>query len=182
MKVLFSIIILLVHLVGFCQQDVNYQHKKIYKFFKKTYDVDEFSIEEIKIDNRLKGKFFIIKTNTDSSFIGYVGRVNSCRANGCSIDNNLTNDSFEFFDYIIAFDKNKNILNVKVFNYQATHGQEITAKSWLKQFNYKEDRDKFIVNKNIDAISGATISVYAITDDINMVNKVLREYLSVFYK
>ena len=180
MKVFFSIIIIVLHLVGFSQQDVNYQHKKLSKFIKKTYNIDEFSLKEIQNDNQLNGKLFVIKTATDSSSIVYIGRVNSCRADGCSIDNNSTNGSFEYFDYIIAFNKCKQIINIKVYNYQATHGQEITAKSWLKQFNYNENKDTFVVNKNIDAISGATISVYAITNDINKVEEVLREYLSIF--
>ncbi len=174
MKVFFSIITIVLHLVGFSQQDVNYQHKKISKFIKKTYNIDEFSLKEIQNNNQLNGKLFIIKTATDSFSTVYIGRVNSCRADGCSIDNNSTNKSFEYFDYIIAFNKDKQIINIKVYNYQATHGQEITAKSWLKQFIHKENQVAFSVNKNIDAISGATISVYAITNDVNMINEYLR--------
>ena len=174
MKVFFSIIIIVLHLVGFSQQDVNYQHKKLSKFIKKTYNIDEFSLKEIQNNNQLNGKLFVIKTATDSSSIVYIGRVNSCRADGCSIDNTSTNGSFEYFDYIIAFNKDKQIINIKVYNYQATHGQEITAKSWLKQFIDKENQVAFSVNKNIDAISGATISVYAITNDVNMINEYLR--------
>ena len=174
MKVLFSIIILVLHLVGYSQQDVNYQHKKLSKFIKQTYDIDEFSLKEIQINNELNGKFFFIKTNADSSSIVYIGRANSCRADGCSIDNNSTIRSFEYFDYIIAFNNNKQIIKIKIYNYQATHGQEVTAKSWLKQFVYKENQEAFSVNKNIDAISGATISVYAITNDVNMINEYLK--------
>ncbi len=164
------------HLVGFSQQDIDYQHTKISKFIKKTYNIDAYRLKEIQINNQLHGKLFILITKTDSSSIVYIGRVNSCRANGCSTDNNSTNGSYEYFDYIIAFNKDMQIINIKVYNYQATHGQEITAKSWLKQFRYKENQAVFRINKNIDAISGATISVYAITDDVNMINEYLTQH------
>jgi len=37
-------------------------------------------------------------------------------------------------NYYIFFDSAKTVKQVEVFNYQATHGYEITAKGWLKQF------------------------------------------------
>jgi Na+-translocating ferredoxin:NAD+ oxidoreductase RnfG subunit len=65
------------------------------------------------------------------------------------------------------------VVQVKVFNYQATHGQEITAKSWLKQFIGYQGQKELKVNKDIDSISGATISTYAITEDINKRSAIL---------
>ena len=173
MKINYTIFFLVLHFVGFSQQDVNFHHKKIDKFIKKVYKIDKYKLQEIQLNKKstLNGKFFIVKNDIDSLSVVYIGRVNSCRADGCSIDGSSTDGSFEYFDYVITFDKDKKILDVKVFNYQATHGQEITAKSWLKQFRYKENLETFSVNKNIDAISGATISVYAITDDINIAHQ-----------
>ena len=176
MKINYTIFFLVLHFVGFSQQDVNFHHKKIDKFIKKVYKIDKYKLQEIQLNKKstLNGKFFIVKNDIDSLSVVYIGRVNSCRADGCSIDGSSTDGSFEYFDYVITFDKDKKILDVKVFNYQATHGQEITAKSWLKQFRYKENLETFSVNKNIDAISGATISVYAITNDVNMINEYLK--------
>ena len=42
----------------------------------------------------------------------------------------------------------------------------MTAKGWLKQFTGYNGTSQLEVNKNVDAISGATVSVYAITDDV----------------
>jgi Na+-translocating ferredoxin:NAD+ oxidoreductase RnfG subunit len=64
------------------------------------------------------------------------------------------------------FDKTKSVTSVVVYNYEATHGQEITAKGWLKQFLGYNGSRNLVVGKNIDSISGATISVNAITADI----------------
>jgi len=172
------IIFMALHFIGFSQERVNFEHKKINKFIKKTYRIENFILEEIKNkESFLNGKLFKVMSNIDSSQIVYIGRVNCCRMGGCSINKSSTEGSFEYFDYIIAFDERKRIVKIKIYNYQATHGQEITAKSWLKQFRYKENQGVFKVNKNVDAISGATISVYAITDDVNMVNEHLKKIL-----
>ncbi len=42
------------------------------------------------------------------------------------------------------------------------------AKGWLKQFTGYDGSDTLEVGKNVDAISGATISVYGITLDVQM--------------
>ena len=175
MRIPIIIIAIILHLAGFAQQGVDFNHKKVAKFIKKTYDIETYNLQETYAnhDQVFMGKYFLVNSQTDSQSIVYIGRVNSCRAEGCSIDNISPIKSYEYFDYIIAFDKDRKIKKIKIYNYQATHGQEITAKSWLKQFVYKEDVDHFAVNKNIDAISGATISVFAITNDVNMV----RDYL-----
>ena len=175
-KVLLIFSFVLIQFTGFSQKNIDFNHKKIKKFISKTYDIEAYKLNEISIENNqyLKGKFFRVESNGNFPYIVYIGRVNSCRAGGCSIDNNLVSDVYEYFDYVITFDENNMIKNLKVYNYQATHGQEITSKSWLKQFRYKEN---FVVNKNIDAISGATISVYAITDDVNKINNYLKRVI-----
>ena len=130
------------------------------------------SISNIHVIN---GKYFYLQNNTNLSQYAYIGRVNSCRGGGCSSSNNPINNTYsEYFDYFILFDQNKNVQTVKVFNYQATHGQEITAKGWLKQFIGYDGKRPLQVNKDVDTISGATISVYAITADIETKTKVLQ--------
>ena len=53
---------------------------------------------------------------------------------------------------------------VKVLEYTSDYGYQIANKGWLKQFQQGE---KFTVNENIDAISGATISVNSFTQGVN---------------
>ena len=104
--------------------------------------------------------------------------MNSCRAGGCSNSIELPKEEeSEYFDYFIRFDKNKTVKLVKVFNYQATHGQEVTSKGWLKQFIGHDGTGSLQVGKNVDAISGATISVYAITVDVEMKTTLLKKIL-----
>ena len=64
---------------------------------------------------------------------------------------------------------------VKVYNYQATHGQEVSIKGWLRQYAGYDGSQSLTVGKDIDAISGATISVYAINQDIQEKTDLIRK-------
>jgi hypothetical protein len=128
------------------------------------------------------GKFYSVSHNSQTSAIKYVyiGRVKTCRAGGCSMNNASQNgeQASEFFDYFMLLDSACIVRNVKIYNYQATHGQEVTAKSWLKQFiGYNGDR-QLVVGKNVDAISGATISVDAAAIDIEHKTGLLKQAIN----
>lgn len=121
------------------------------------------------------GKFYEISGSSGGFKFIYVGRVKTYRAGGCSINRNLASEGeSEFFDYYILFDSAYTIQQIKVYNYQATHGQEVTSKNWLKQFKGFNGSKELIVNKNVDAISGATISVHAITIDIDHKTRLIK--------
>jgi len=168
---------------AFAQTPIEYQSKALLKSLQKSGITDVSTIKEFAVTDSTtlqqsyNGKFFQLETNNVSQYkYIYVGRVNSCRAGGCSITHKLASDGdSEYFDYYILFDKNKIVQAITVFNYQATHGQEVTAKGWLKQFIGHDGAEPLQVDKNIDAISGATISVYAITYDIEQKIKFLLE-------
>ena len=179
MRVIAIIIMIVFSLAGFGQQEINYNHKKISKFIKKTYKFDNYKLKKVfsESENLLNGVFFTIESGTSNSELIYIGRVKSCRSGGCSINRDSKDENYEYFDYIIAFGSNNKIKGIKIYSYQATHGQEVTARWWLKQFYNHENNKAFEVNKDIDAISGATISVYAMVDDVNYVNQELIKLL-----
>lgn len=184
MKYLRTITILLILLTAVSasgQTEIEFQHKSLLNILNK-HGIQSF--EEIKevqltdINNQdLRGKYFQITHDIkDQLRYIYIGRVNSCRAGGCSIAGESSPDlDFEYFDYFILFDSNKTVKQVKVFNYQATHGQEITSKGWLRQFVGYNTQDPLLVDKNVDSISGATISVYAITSDVEIKTEILQK-------
>jgi len=121
-----------------------------------------------------RGKFFRIR-NAITLYYTYIGRVNSCRAGGCTADNdNHSNGDSEYFDYFILFDSDGIVQKVRVFNYRATHGAEITAPGWLNQFTGYDGETGLSAGKDIDAISGATISVAGITSDVEMKTRLLQ--------
>jgi hypothetical protein len=163
---------------SFAGNQIDYQNKRLLNNLKKN-DIPDFSkLEEIELAAELfmsnNGKYFEVKSSESTVKYVFVGRVNSCRAGGC--DEGMSDESLEseYFDYYIFFDASKTVRFVEVFNYQATHGYEVTAKGWLKQFVGFAGNDTLIVNKNIDGISGATISVHAITLDVQEKTRVLK--------
>lgn len=163
------------------QEEIEYQNRALKRALSKD-GVSGFSqISELEVENPVQeqhgvhGKFFEINSDVAKYKYIYTGRVNSCRAGGCSTPSKATNEgSHEYFDYYILFDKDKTVQEVKVFNYQATHGYEITSRGWLKQFAGHDGSEPLQVNKNVDAISGATISVHAITADVETKTEILQ--------
>lgn len=107
----------------------------------------------------------IFKINLADSLAGYaiVSRALGCKIGGCSVEN-TKESSFEEFYYITLVNTNHKIQQVKVLEYTSDYGYQIANKGWLKQF---QQGGKFTVNENIDAISGATISVNSITQGVN---------------
>lgn len=170
--------------IFFSDKDVDYNPKSLNNEISKIAEKNEAKKEEIFIDNsineryKIRGKYFkLIKTDNIIAYI-YIGRVNSCRANGCNSNRIQTlSETSEFFDYYVIFDTTKKIKSVNVFNYEATHGQEITVKKWLKQFIGYDGENNLVVGKNIDAISGATISVNGIVNDLQEKTYILRNLL-----
>ncbi|MCU4177421.1 FMN-binding protein [Marinilabiliaceae bacterium N1Y90] len=160
--------------------DVNYKHKAIQKTLVKSCKLLNPQLSEITLPEELsvatEGKFFNVESDADTEIKHvYIGRVNSCRAGGCSIADDAMLGASEYFDYMVLFNDACNVVLVKVFNYQASHGHEVTAKGWLKQFIGYSVEDNLEVGKNIDSISGATISVNGITNDVEEKTSLLKE-------
>lgn len=184
-RAILSILVLLMLLPAFSQTEIDYGHKTMVKVLQKSGIQDLKALKMMALSDSIasvlpiNGKYFEVETeNVQGYKYLYVGRVNSCRAGGCSISNNLSHEgSSEYFDYFMLFDKSLAVQYVKVYNYQATHGHEITARGWLKQFIGFDGDEAMTVGKNIDAVSGATISVNAITNDISRKTEILKKLM-----
>lgn len=113
-----------------------------------------------------QSEIFELQLGLDMVGYVYVSRLNSCRAEGCSGDPSSNGDNFEYFDYYLITDQDGKVLNVKVYNYQATHGHQVMSRGWLKQFIGNDSNQELIYGQEIQAISGATISAKAITNDV----------------
>lgn len=77
----------------------------------------------------------------------------------------------DYFDFIVIFDKDLIVSKVKVLVYREDHGSEVGSKRWLNQFNGKKTTENLTYQKDIAAISGATISAKSITNEINKLLK-----------
>ena len=166
-------------------EDIDYNPRLLHKELSKLLSGQEFQIHELVLpdsiirNNRVNGKFFTIMCRESEKYWAYVGRVNSCRTGGCSIQmKDEIADNYEYFDYFILFNSQKKVAAVRVYNYEATHGQEITIKSWLNQFIGFDGTKSLRVGKEIDSISGATISVDGLVTDIQAKSIFMKSLLS----
>lgn len=155
--------------------EINFEPKQLSREIKKISGSQTPIAKELMAYKA--GKFFTY-TNANPVSFSYIGRVFTCRAGGCMTTEgyNQANGS-EYFDYFILFDRSGKILSLQIFNFEATHGQEISLKSWLNQFVGYNGKMTLTVGKEIDAISGATTSVHSITDDVVDKTRKLQEIL-----
>jgi len=72
---------------------------------------------------------------------------------------------FDFFDYSLFYTKDLSVLKVLVTTYREDHGAAVSNKGWLKQFS-GYNGGKLLLGKDINAISGATISATSMVMDI----------------
>ena len=130
--------------------------KKIHKEIEKTFESTVYTLEPVEISERLNSelpasmKQGFRKIRTSEVLLGYVfvGFAPSKTAE---------------FDYLVLFDSNARVVHTKVLVYREEYGGEIGSKRWLRQFHGLDGNDRVGLDSNIDAISGATISVRSMT-------------------
>lgn len=131
--------------------------KKVNKEVEKVFEVVDFSLKSITISDELNTQLpaKITGTNFYEVFFGkkvigyaFVDQAPSKTAN---------------FDYLVLFDEDLKVIHSKVLIYREEYGGEIGSRRWLKQFLGKSGEDRVSPKTNIDAISGATISVQSMT-------------------
>jgi len=158
-------------------------HKDLTKIIGLDVELKELTLPADIAKTIHHGKFYSVleASNFSSVKYVYVGRVNTCRAGGCALKHieNSGGDS-EFFDYFMFFDSTATVQLVKIYNYEASHGQEVTSSNWLKQFKNYNGNEELVAGRNIDAISGATISVDATTFDIEFRTTTLKKIIQQF--
>ncbi|MBT8260598.1 MAG: FMN-binding protein [Bacteroidia bacterium] len=149
-------------------QNADLFSKKAHKTILSTYDIKQYEVSLVSIDSEISeilpanfsnDNFY--KIQSEDILIGYAYF-------------GTTMSMVDTFDYLILFDKELIIKNTKVIKYREDYGSEIGSKRWLKQFTGKTSEDKVIYGENIAAISGATISVKAMTKAMNNVLKSLK--------
>ena len=78
--------------------------------------------------------------------------------------------------YLTCFNMDGQLINAHIVKYREDYGYEVGNKRWLNQFIGLGINSDFIIGKNIDGISGATISVNSVTRGINR-SSIIVEYL-----
>ena len=132
--------------------------KKATKLIEKTYDVNDLQLEYNEFQTKsVVGNFYKVFDSGQLLGFAFIGTAPS---------------KTDTFEYLVIFDQSFIIKKVNVLVYREDYGGEIGSNRWLKQFVGKARSAELVVGNNIAAISGATISVYSMT---NTVNKLLNE-------
>jgi len=76
-----------------------------------------------------------------------------------------TKGRYDYFDYSVIFSEELEVLGMMILVYRSTHGAGVCSKGWLKQFKGYTGGN-LELGKEIDSISGATLSATSLVKDI----------------
>lgn len=164
MKLLFFIFIFFQFSLGIPK---NIQ-KKIDKEILNVFDLDSFSRNAIIINHEVR-KALLISFKEDNFF-----EINSNKNRIGAYYFGSALGKTDDFDFVVIFDKQFIIKKIKVLAYREDYGMEIGSKRWLNQFNDLKKGDQVEYQKDIKAISGATLSARSMTKAINNLLKSLK--------
>ncbi|WP_298367330.1 FMN-binding protein [uncultured Lutibacter sp.] len=166
MKRILIITLLFFVVTGF--SSLNRVDKLIEKEIKQVFEIESFLKEVVEIPSQLNATLPI--KITDSNFYKL------------SLKENLLGYYYfgqaygkaDYFDFIVIFDKDLIVSKVKIVTYREEHGGEVGSKRWLKQFLGKNIDQELKYQKDIAAISGATISARSMTNEVNKLLKTVQ--------
>ena len=125
----------------------------VYKSIAKIFNSQTCNLDPID------DTFYSI--SEDDSIIGYLAVTDAP-------------SKFHRFDYYVLFNDKEEILKVEVLHYRENYGGEICSKNWLKQFVGIDTENSSDLNREIDGISGATISVNSLKYSLLKISNMLK--------
>ena len=133
------------------------QEKKIIKIAQKFWQERPLEIEQISLNDAagqsIEGYYYTV--STESRLIGYLA--------GKRILDNYLN----YFP-VFLMDTNYVILQAAIVEMNTIRGAEISARSWLKQFSgFAGEPIRY--GKDINAITGATLSGLSVVKEVQLV-------------
>lgn len=152
MKVIRSILLLIslmCLLVSFTPHSER-QMKRIKKKIEKTLDMDDLKLKRTSIS----GVYEL--WNDQASFAKlYIREITP------------KSDPME---YAVVLDNEGKIIFFKILSYTSSYGYQVTLPRWCKQF-LGQSSEELKIGQTVDAVSGATLSVKAIVDDIKNITQ-----------
>jgi Na+-translocating ferredoxin:NAD+ oxidoreductase RnfG subunit len=144
-------------------------YKKVSKEINMVYETEDFTLNSVSIPSKMTNQLI---TKIDSSNLFQI--IDNKIVKGYAFISKAPSKTDEF-DYLVLFDNDFVIKKAKVLIYREDYGAEIGSKRWLKQFIGKKNGEDLKYERDIIAISGATISAYSMTIAINNLLKSVGE-------
>jgi Na+-translocating ferredoxin:NAD+ oxidoreductase RnfG subunit len=123
--------------------------KRADKILAKYWSDSEYRLSHLKLSGPYQPELYAVQQGNSKPF-SYV-LFDEARS------------KVESFVYLVIFKPDGTIEMVSVLLYKENYGGEIASKRFLKQFAGKSNGQNMEFNKDIDGISGATISAQSIT-------------------
>jgi Na+-translocating ferredoxin:NAD+ oxidoreductase RnfG subunit len=131
--------------------------KKVEKEVGKTFNTENFTLIPLTVGESLNEELPIRITGENLYKVEKTGELL-----GYAFVDQAPSKTAKF-DYLVIFDAELKVVTSKVLVYREEYGGEIGSSRWLRQFNGLSGNDRVSPKTNIDAISGATISVRSMT-------------------
>lgn len=80
--------------------------------------------------------------------------------------------------FLVIFNLDGSIHRSTIIKYREEHGGEVASENWISQFNGRNKQSSYDVGDDIQAISGATISVNSVTRGIKKLTLLFPEIKS----
>ena len=114
-----------------------------------------------KVENKVKQKFY-----RDKLYYWNITKGDSTMA--YAFLDNVIGKSMPI-TFLVILNINGNIINTNVIKYREAYGGEVGNKGWLRQFLYRDNNSSYNIGKDINGISGATISVKSMSKGIQKI-------------
>ena len=140
------------------------------KYIISQFDVDvSINMHTFKLDTKLKA---LVQNKVKQRFyrdeLYYWTISNNDTTIAYALLDNVLGKSMPI-TFLVIMGIDGRIINLDVIKYREAYGGEVNNKNWLAQFTNSTDTSQFIVGKNIDGISGATISVNSLSKGIQKI-------------
>ena len=177
--VLIIVPVLLLFLTSLIENTQPRLDKKMDQVLKKMWKNNAITKTPFLVPPNLKpGEFtevYRLTSNEEPMGFMILNKAYSCKVGGCSAWSPGGNqDNYEPFYYVVIVQPDLTINQIKIIEYYSEYGYEITSKRWLAQFIGKSGCN-LAYNKQIDGISGATISVKSMIYDVNSTCKMMEK-------
>lgn len=138
-------------------KDINITYKK--------YDLDR-NVKS-SIENQAEQRFF-----GDYIYIWQVESNDSIKA--IALMDNVYGKTLPI-TFLVIFQLDGSISSTHIIKYREDHGGAVSSDNWNEQFNGKNRKSSYTVGKDIQGISGATISVRSVTKGIQKLTLLYEE-------
>ncbi len=152
---------------------------KVENRIRNQFNGSKIELTKYKISNKIKSNIERkVKQRFFKNYVFYWKILKDGKLNGVALLDNVYGKTMPI-TFLAIYNLEGNIVSVSIIKYREAHGGAVSNKSWLSQFNKKSFDSSFEFGKDIDGISGATISAKAVTKGIEKLTLLAKIILTI---